>query len=64
VEADLQSLFEKYGQVASIAVRRNEKHRKVYAFVLYHKPSEATEALEKYPSFKSASTASIWEISS
>lgn len=44
-EADLHELFDKHGTVLSVSVKRNEKHNKVYAFVLYKEEKHASEAL-------------------
>jgi RNA recognition motif-containing protein len=45
VEADLRELFLKFGDLLSVHVKRNERHNKLYAFILYKEPEQAAEAL-------------------
>lgn len=47
-DSDLREIFSKYGNIISINVRRNDKHKKLYAFVVFSQPGEAAEAVEKY----------------
>jgi RNA recognition motif-containing protein len=55
-EADLREIFSKFGGIVSVSVRRNEKHKKLYAFVEFGQPEEATEAVDKYSPAHAAST--------
>lgn len=44
-ESDLREIFSKFGKIASINVKKNEKFKKLYAFVVFYDASEAAEAL-------------------
>ena len=46
-EGDLKQIFSHYGSILSIAVKRNERHKKLFAFVEFQKPSDAAEAVDK-----------------
>ena len=43
----MKEIFSKFGTITSINVKRNEKFKKLYAFVVFQSASEAADALDK-----------------
>lgn len=46
-EEELRKLFEQYGEIESLRLHPTDQPRKLYAFVCFKKPDEASSAKEK-----------------
>jgi len=46
-EEDLRKVFEQYGEIESLRLHPTDKEKKLYAFVCFKKPDEASSAKEK-----------------
>ena len=46
-EEDLRQIFEEFGEIESLRLHPTDKEKKLYAFVCFKKPDEASSAKEK-----------------
>ena len=46
-EEDLRAIFLEYGEIESLRLHPADKQKKLYAFVCFKKPDEASTAKEK-----------------
>lgn len=46
-EDDLKQVFEPFGEIESLRLHPTDKDKKLYAFVCFKKPDEASSAKEK-----------------